>query len=124
MSSTASLHASPDTDAVSEVGVSTTTDSAVDVDQGVGSEDTDVVRLSKHYSESSMDQTVYAQQRIGQTKTAANSMPDISQLIEPGELQNGIASVELPHGQRRQMSHAQILRMTKQLLLNSTLEAS
>ena len=124
VSSTASLHASPDTDAVSEVGVSTTTDSAVDVDQGVGSEDTDVVRLSKHYSESSMDQTVYAQQRIGQTKTAANSMPDISQLIEPGELQNGIASVELPHGQRRQMSHAQILRMTKQLLLNSTLEAS
>lgn len=121
VSSTVSLHASPDTNDAAEIDA-TPTVNVGDVDQGVGSED--VVRLSKHFSESSMDQSEYAQQLIGQSKTASNSMPDISQLIAAGEVQNGIASVELPHGQRRQMSHAQILRMTKQLLLNSTLEAS
>ena len=110
VSSTASLHASPETVEPEP------TDTNIDVDQGVE----DIVRLAKHFSDSSMD--AYDEQLM--SKTSSKSMPDISQLIVSGQIQNGIASVELPHGQRRQMSHAQILRMTKQLLLNSTLEAS
>ena len=114
VSSTASLHASPETVEAEP------TDGSIDVDQGVGADD--IVRLAKHFSDSSMD--AYDEQLIGQSKTSSKSMPDISQLIVSGQIENGISSVELPHGQRRQMSHAQILRMTKQLLLNSTLEAS
>ena len=67
-------------------------------------------------------------------KSLSKSMPDICDIypklsISKGEVQDGIGSVELPDpdtmGQKKKMSHAQILRMKKQLLLsNSTVEAS
>ena len=56
------------------------------------------------------------------------SMSDLSQLGASlsAAMHDGIVSVALPptDGQRVQMTHAQIVRMTKHLLLNSTLEAS
>ena len=64
---------------------------------------------------------------VAAMKSNSKSLPDISQLhLSTGEVQDGIASVHIgkPEGQRRKLSHAQVLRMKKQLLLNSTLEAS
>ena len=64
-----------------------------------------------------------------QDRAVSKSMPDISKLninLTKGETHDGITSIELPkdEDQRRKMSHAQVLRMKKQLLLNSTTEAS
>ena len=62
------------------------------------------------------------------SKTMSKSMPDIGMIgdFTTGEVKDGIASVEVPdvNQQRRKMTHAQILKMKKQLLLNSTVEAS
>ena len=57
----------------------------------------------------------------------SKSMPDIAMVnLVNRDLKDGIASVEVQgvDGQKRKMTHGEILRMKKQLLLNSTLEAS
>ena len=67
-----------------------------------------------------------------QGRTMSKSLPDLSAMLK-SEVQDGIGSVQLPSpdqtsttpptGQRRKMTQAQIWKMTA-LLLNSTLEAS
>jgi len=64
-----------------------------------------------------------------QAKSVSKSMPDISEIsiAAKGEEQGEVEPGEIPRtddAQRRKLNHLQILRMKKQLLLNSTLEAS
>lgn len=67
----------------------------------------------------------------GSPRSKAKSSPDIVMLfnsLRTGEPEDGISSVDLPaildeqHG--RKLTHAQILKMKKQLLLNTDVEAS
>lgn len=83
---------------------------------------------NKEYSHISNRQN--SSQSLGISHLKSKSMSDISSIladISRGEVEDGISSVDLPkvdNNQRRKLSHAEIVKMKKQLLLNSNVEAS
>ena len=156
VSSTGSLHLSPDSEICEETEPDTPTpgvsagDSGLKYslsDQSVGTQynpsdmtGDNTPQLTIHnLSQSLLDESTSSEAKaesLGhQNKALSKSVPDFCELLSTklslatGEYKDGIASVEIPQNSpdgssKKKMSHAQVLKMRKQLLLNSTLEAS
>jgi len=166
VSSTGSLHLSPDSEICEETEPDTPTpgvtgeqglqyttpageiglksglrNSLSDHSVGTQYNTSDVINPSHKLSQSMLDDVTSSGDHVTdsialQNKSLSKSVPDFCDMLTQklslatGEYKDGIASVEMPgNGNpdapgKKKMSHAQILKMKKQLLLNSTLEAS
>ncbi len=142
VSSTGSLHLSPDSEICEELenqdimSQNTSLDTA-SVNTIIDPQDESMIMMSRSYSNADTHGHIDGLQdaqltQIGDNKMS-KSLPDLHAMVK-NNIQDGIGSVQLPQpdqviqgspnpGQRRKMTHAQIWKMTS-LLLNSTLEAS
>ena len=126
VSSTASLHLSPE----SEICEENETESSSGHSIRFATEYThpETVIISQHtvtqphvHAKESSDE---GKQLSEDDKQYSKSLPDISLITQPHQVQEGIGSVRIQGEQGHKMTHKQLRQMRKQLLLNSTLEAS
>lgn len=132
VSSTGSLHLSPESEINEEcesesASISSVRFSHVDYPSHQADMQTQTQSIAEHEGEmdAAANTTTGDSKLSPQNKHFSKSMPNISHLnVSLGDIQDGIVSVQMPTADtKRKVTHSELLRM-KKLLLNSTLEAS